>query len=209
MASTPDRRSGSSGAAQRRGGRGDGVARTGAGRQTQLSLDLPVDERRGYRGRVVCSIVGITYRQLDYWARTGLVPPSLRRAEGSGTQRLYAFEDIVRLRVIKRLLDAGVNLERIRIALEELVSQGRALSEVTLASDGSTVYAIDDDLQLLDLLRRGQGVFAIALEPLVNELRGEVDLLPVGTEGAGAGADEASTGTPLEVDTVAVTRIAG
>ena len=64
----------------------------------------------GYRGPTVCRIVGITYRQLDYWARTGLVEPSLRRAEGSGTQRLYSFDDVVRLRVVKRLLDAGVSL---------------------------------------------------------------------------------------------------
>jgi DNA-binding transcriptional MerR regulator len=133
----------------------------------------------------VCDIVGISYRQLDYWARTGLVTPSIRRATGSGSQRLYAFEDIVRLRVVKRLLDAGVNLERIRVALDELAAQGRALTDVTLASDGRTVYAIDDDRQLLDLLRRGQGVFAIALEPLVDELRGEVRLLP-----SGAGTDD-------------------
>jgi len=149
-----------------------------AARQEQLDLDLPVDERLGYRGPAVSEIVGITYRQLDYWARTGLAVPSVRRAEGSGSQRLYSFEDIVRLRVVKRLLDAGVNLERIRVALEELGRQGRALADVTLASDGRTVYAIDDDRQLLDLLQRGQGVFAIALEPLIDELRGEVSVLP-------------------------------
>jgi DNA-binding transcriptional MerR regulator len=152
--------------------------REGSAHQERLMLDLPVDERHGYRGPAVCDVVGITYRQLDYWARTGLVPPSIRQAEGSGSQRLYAFEDIVRLRVVKRLLDAGVSLERIRAALVELAAQGRTLSDVTLASDGRTVYAIDDDRQLLDLLRRGQGVFAIALEPLVDELRGEVSLLP-------------------------------
>jgi len=162
-----------------------------AARQGQLSLDLPPDERRGYRGPGVCDIVGISYRQLDYWARTGLVTPSIRRATGSGSQRLYAFEDIVRLRVVKRLLDAGVNLERIRVALDELAAQGRSLAEVTLASDGRTVYAIDDDRQLLDLLRRGQGVFAIALEPLVDELRGEVRLLP---SSAGTDEDIVSTG---------------
>jgi DNA-binding transcriptional MerR regulator len=149
-----------------------------AAHQEQFTLDLPVDTRRGYRGPAVCDIVGITYRQLDYWARTGLVPASIRSASGSGTQRLYAFEDIVRLRVVRRLLDAGVTLERIRAALDALASQGRTLADVTLASDGRTVYAIDDDRQLLDLLRGGQGVFAIALEPLVEELRGEVSLLP-------------------------------
>ena len=157
-----------------------------AAKQAQLVLDLPTDERRGYSGPSVSEVVGITYRQLDYWARTGLAVPSIRGAKGSGTQRIYSFEDIVRLRVIKRLLDAGVGLERIRAALEELERQGRALSDVTLASDGRTVYAIDDDRQLLDLLQRGQGVFAIAVDPLIDELRGEVSVLsPV----AGIAAD--------------------
>lgn len=146
-------------------------------RQPQLSLDLELPEAEGFRGPAVCQLVGITYRQLDYWARTRLAVPSVRRAEGSGTQRVYSFEDVVRLRVIKRLLDTGIGLERIREALDELSAQGRSLSDVTLASDGRTVYAMDDDQQLLDLLRRGQGVFAIALEPLVAELRGEVALL--------------------------------
>jgi DNA-binding transcriptional MerR regulator len=173
---------------------GTSAPATHAARQGQLSLDLPADDRRGFRGPGVCDIVGISYRQLDYWARTGLVTPSIRRAAGSGSQRLYSFEDLVRLRVVKRLLDAGVNLERIRVALDELVAQGRSLNDVTLASDGRTVYAIDDDRQLLDLLRRGQGVFAIALEPLVDELRGEVRLLPVGAmtdEATGTGAPDA------------------
>ncbi|MGA0830484.1 MAG: MerR family transcriptional regulator [Nitriliruptoraceae bacterium] len=163
-------------------------------RQPQLALDLEMPEAEGFRGPAVCQLVGITYRQLDYWARTGLAVPSVRRAEGSGTQRVYAFEDVVRLRVIKRLLDTGIGLERIREALDELAAQGRSLSDVTLASDGRTVYAMDDDQQLLDLLRRGQGVFAIALEPLVAELRGEVALLrPVTEESSDA------AGEPLRV----------
>jgi DNA-binding transcriptional MerR regulator len=157
------------------------MAKRNEPQQGQLALDLPqlpTEERSGYRGPAVSEIVGITYRQLDYWARTGLVSPSISKAKGSGSQRLYSFEDIVRLRVVKRLLDTGVTLERIRSALEELGRQGRALADVTLASDGRTVYAIDDDRQLLDLLQRGQGVFAIALEPLVDELRGEISILP-------------------------------
>lgn len=158
-------------------------ARTGAGtkqgsaRQGQLLLDLPVDARTGYRGAFVHRVVGISYRQLDYWDRTELARPSISGARGSGSQRLYSFDDIVRLRVIKRLLDAGVGLARIRTALDELARQGRTLADVTLASDGSTVYAMDDDRQLLDLLQRGQGVFAIAVDPLVDELRGEVTAL--------------------------------
>jgi len=165
---------------------------SGTAQQVRLDLDLPVEERRGFRGPAVSDLVGISYRQLDHWTRTGLVSASVRRAEGSGSQRVYAFEDIVRLRVIKRLLDAGVTLERIRRALEELTAQGRSLSDVTLASDGRTVYAIDDDRQLLDLLRKGQGVFAIALEPIVAELRGEVSLLPTVLEASDGSSDAAS-----------------
>jgi len=167
------------------------MAKATGATQGQLVLDLPRDERPGYGGSAVCGIVGITYRQLDYWARTELVKPSIRAAKGSGTQRLYSFEDIVRLRVVKRLLDTGVNLERIRAALEELARLGRSLSDVTVASDGRTVYAIDDDRQLLDLLRRGQAVFAIAVEPLIDELRGEVGVIePVQEASAALGHEE-------------------
>ncbi|HEX2029596.1 MAG TPA: MerR family transcriptional regulator [Nitriliruptorales bacterium] len=131
-------------------------------------------QQRGFRGPTVCKIVGISYRQLDYWARTGLVVPSVRQARGSGTQRLYSFDDLVELRVIKRLLDTGVSLQRVRDAVEELRRRGRTPGDVTLLSDGATVYALDDNRQVIDLLARGQGVFAIALGPVVEELRGEV-----------------------------------
>ena len=131
------------------------MARTATARQAQLVLDLPSERRSGYGSTEVQALVGITYRQLDHWARTDLVPPSVQGAHGSGSQRIFSFEDIVRLRVIKRLLDTGVGLERIRAALEELTRQGRTLADVTLASDGRTVYAMDDDRQLLDLLKKG------------------------------------------------------
>jgi DNA-binding transcriptional MerR regulator len=145
----------------------------------QLSFDVgDAAPREGYRGPTVCRIVSITYRQLDYWARTGLVEPSLRRAEGSGTQRLYSFDDVVRLRVVKRLLDTGVSLQKVRLAVDELRARGHSLADATLVSDGETVYAMTDDAQVLDLLRRGQGVFAIALDPVVDELRGEVAAFP-------------------------------
>jgi DNA-binding transcriptional MerR regulator len=143
----------------------------------QLRLDVG-DEYEGFRGPTVCKIVGITYRQLDYWARTKLVEPSFRKAEGSGTQRLYSFDDVVRLKVVRRLLDTGVSLQKVRLAVDELRSRGRSLAETTLISDGETVYAMDDDSQLLDLLRRGQGVFAISLDPVVDELQGEVTAFP-------------------------------
>lgn len=144
----------------------------------QLRLDEDDEHLVGFRGPTVCKIVGITYRQLDYWARTGLVVPSVRDAKGSGTQRLYSFDDLVELRVMKRLLDTGVSLQRVRQAVEELRRRGRTPGDVTLLSDGSTVYALDDNAQVIDLLARGQGVFAIALGPVVSQLRGEVAQFP-------------------------------
>ncbi|MEX0869209.1 MAG: MerR family transcriptional regulator [Nitriliruptoraceae bacterium] len=147
---------------------------------SQLALDVGDDttQRVGYRGPTVCKIVGITYRQLDYWARTGLVEPGMRKAEGSGTHRLYSFDDIVRLKVVKRLLDTGVSLQKVRLAVDELRARGQSIAETTLISDGLSVYAVSDDVQVLDLLHRGQGVFAIALEPVIDELRGEVAAFP-------------------------------
>ena len=144
----------------------------------QLRLDVGDGGRVGYRGPTVCKIVGITYRQLDYWARTDLVTPSVRPASGSGTQRLYSFDDVVALRVVKRLLDAGVSLQRVRVAVEELRGRGHTLSDVTLVADDSSVYMVDDGSQVIDLLQRGQGVFAIALGPVVDELKGEVTAFP-------------------------------
>ena len=147
----------------------------------QLAFDVgdATEERSGYRAPTVCKIVGVTYRQLDYWARTGLVEPSMRKAGGSGTQRLYSFDDVVRIRLVKRLLDTGVSLQKVRLAIEELQARGQTLADSTLVSDGITVYAIDDDRQLLDLLKRGQGVFAIALDPVIDELKGEVTSFPM------------------------------
>jgi DNA-binding transcriptional MerR regulator len=146
----------------------------------QLSLDVgdAAGVREGYRGPAVCKIVGISYRQLDHWARTGLVEPSIRKAQGSGTQRLYSFDDVVRLKVVKRMLDAGVSLQRIRVAVDELRARGRTLADTLLVSDGSTVLFLDDDEQLLDLLRRGQAVMTLALDPVIDELRGEVTAFP-------------------------------
>lgn len=151
-------------------------------RSGRAPRDIPLpglDEgRRGYRGPAVCRVVDITYRQLDYWATTGLVEPSVRDAEGSGSQRLYSFEDIVTLKVIKRLLDVGVSLQRIRKAIDYVRDRGLSLRHLTLASDGETVYAATDSSDVVDLLRRGQGVFAIAVDPLYDEMEAEVTALP-------------------------------
>ena len=93
----------------------------------------------GYRGPTACSAAGITYRQLDYWARTGLVVPTIRSASGSGSQRLYSFKDILVLKVVKRLLDTGVSLQNIRVAVDTLRARGvDDLARITLLSDGTT-----------------------------------------------------------------------
>jgi len=129
---------------------------------------------QGYRVPEVCTIVGITYRQLDYWARTDLVTPSVRDATGSGSQRLYSFQDLVTLRIIKNLLDTGVSLQRVRKAVEHLGSLDRSLTGVTLMSDGSGVYEAHSPEAVVDLLRQGQGVFAIAVDRVAADVEDAV-----------------------------------
>jgi DNA-binding transcriptional MerR regulator len=139
----------------------------------------PEDESIGYRGPTACSAANITYRQLDYWARTGLVVPSIRSASGSGSQRLYSFKDILVLKVVKRLLDAGVSLQNIRVAVDALRARGvDDLAQLTLLSDGTTVYECTSSEEVVDLLRGGQGVFGIAVSGALRELRGSLEHLP-------------------------------
>jgi DNA-binding transcriptional MerR regulator len=133
----------------------------------------------GYRGPTACSAAGITYRQLDYWARTGLVEPSVRPAHGSGTQRLYSFRDILMLKVVKRLLDTGVSLQNIRTAVAHLRERGVAdLTQITLMSDGATVYECTSPDEVVDLVQGGQGVFGIAVGRVVREVEGSLAELP-------------------------------
>ncbi len=142
-------------------------------------LPVPPDEMIGYRGPVACSAAGITYRQLDYWARTRLVEPSIRTARGSGTQRLYSFRDILVLKIVKRLLDTGVSLQNIRTAVEQLRASGTDdLANVTLLSDGTTVYECSSPEEVVDLLQGGQGVFGIAVGGAFRELEGSLAALP-------------------------------
>lgn len=149
----------------------------------------------GYRGVTACAAVGISYRQLDYWARTALVVPSVRDASGSGTSRLYSFRDLVVLKVVKRLLDAGVSLQNIRKAIEALRSRGVGdLAGITLISDGTTVYECRSPEEVVDLLQGGQGVFGIAIGGAFKEIEGSLSHLPAepavgGEEPAAVGAD--------------------
>ena len=139
----------------------------------------PLPSDTGYRGPTACNAAGITYRQLDYWARTGLVEPSVRSATGSGTQRLYSFKDILLLKVIKRLLDAGVSLQQIRTAVAHLRARGTDdLTRVTLMSDGATVYECTSSDEVIDLLQGGQGVFGIAIGGVWREIEGSLAELP-------------------------------
>lgn len=138
-----------------------------------------LDTETGYRGPAVCRAIGITYRQLDHWDRTGLVSPSIRPAVGSGSQRLYSFRDILVLKVIKRLLDTGVSLQQIRVAIAQLAEYGvEDLSSVTLMSDGASVYLCTSDDEVIDLITGGQGVFGIALGKVWREVEGSLTDLP-------------------------------
>ncbi|THA23448.1 MerR family transcriptional regulator [Streptomyces sp. RKND-216] len=164
---------------------GDGVA---AGEPSRAGSASPAgrapapttsgEENLGYRGPTACAAAGITYRQLDYWARTGLVEPGIRSAHGSGTQRLYSFRDVVVLKIVKRLLDTGVSLQSIRAAVQHLRSHGRTdLARLTLMSDGATVYECASPDDVVDLLQAGQGVFGIAVGVVWRDVQGALSQL--------------------------------
>jgi DNA-binding transcriptional MerR regulator len=125
----------------------------------------------GYRGASAAAAAGISYRQLDYWDRTQLVVPSIQTATGSGSQRLYGFRDILVLKLVKRLLDTGVSLQQIRLAVEQLKAAGLSdLSNTTLMSDGARVYLCTSQDEVIDLLGQGQGVFGIAVGRVLREV---------------------------------------
>ena len=182
------------------------------GLQGTLFDDLPEDQRPGgsptdigYRGPTACNAAGITYRQLDYWARTGLVEPSVREASGSGTQRLYSFRDILVLKVVKKLLDAGVSLVNIRTAIGTLRDRGVAdLAQITLMSDGTTVYECTSTDEVVDLLQGGQAVFAIAVGRHVRDVEGTLAALP--GERATAAGDSAAGAADSAADELASRR---
>jgi DNA-binding transcriptional MerR regulator len=133
----------------------------------------------GYRGATACNAAGITYRQLDYWARTGLVEPSIRPAAGSGSQRLYSFRDILVLKIVKRLLDTGVSLQQIRQAVQHLRDHGvHDLAGITLMSDGASVYECTSADEVIDLVQGGQGVFGIAVGRVAREVEATLVELP-------------------------------
>jgi DNA-binding transcriptional MerR regulator len=138
---------------------------------------------QGYRGPQVCKIVGITYRQLDYWARTDLLRPSLAEAKGSGTQRRYSYRDLLELKVIKRLLDAGISLQSVRVAVGYLRENlGEDVVAANLVLNGTESVLASTGEEIVDLLRGGQGVLNIVplagvkeeLDAAIHELGGSV-----------------------------------
>ena len=160
------------GSAERIGGRGP---------RTSPSTEHPEE---GFRGAQVCSLVGITYRQLDYWARTGLLRPSITDATGSGSQRRYSYGDVLELKVIKRLLDAGLKLQQARQAVECLRGDlGADLASSQLVLIGSRSVLAQSDGEVVDLLAGGQGVFNILpLSGVVSELEAAiVEIADAGT----------------------------
>ncbi len=155
----------------------------------------------GYRGATACTAAGISYRQLDYWARTGLVEPTVRSAAGSGTQRLYGFQDILVLKIVKRLLDTGVSLQNIRTAVNHLRARGiEDLARITLMSDGASIYECANSDEIIDLLQGGQGVFGIAIGKVWSEVEGSLSVLQ------GEHLDSGSIITGSESDELAARR---
>jgi DNA-binding transcriptional MerR regulator len=154
-------------------------------------MSEPALDAEGFRGPQVCALIGITYRQLDYWARTGLLRPSIADARGSGTQRLYSYTDVVELKVIKQLLDAGISLQRARRAVECLrEGLGGDLASSNLVLVGSNSVLAHSDGEVVDLLKGGQGVLNIVpLSGVLEELDAAIlQIEPKGTRHAAPGA---------------------
>jgi len=126
-------------------------------------VDKPVvDDSTGFSGRRAAEIVGITYRQLDYWARTDLIRPSLADAAGSGSRRSYSYRDLLELKVVKNLLDAGIKLESVREAFTYLREHlGEDVASVNLVISGHRSVLVRTGEEIVDLLREGQGVLNI------------------------------------------------
>jgi|TARA_B100000029_G_scaffold430931_1_gene442204 hypothetical protein len=133
--------------------------------------------QQGYTGPEVCNITNITYRQLDHWTTTGLVEASIRNIKGSGFHRIYSFQDIVKIKLVNKLRDAGVSLQKIRIALKnikKILGKNINMSDISLFSDGKSIYVVTDNNEMLDLLKKGQAVFGISLGPVHTETEAKI-----------------------------------
>ena len=151
-------------------------------------MDATVHNVQGYSAKLTADVVGITYRQLDYWARTDLVVPSLARATGSGSRRQYSYANLLELKVIKRLLDSGIKLEKVRSIFEYMRSELREdISRANLVIDGSNVVCARSEAEFIDVLQRGQGVLNVL--PLSN-VKQEVDAAIIELRPSAADADD-------------------
>ena len=133
--------------------------------------------RQGYTGPEVCKITGISYRQLDHWTTTKLIEASIRNIKGSGFHRIYSFQDIVKVKLVNKLREAGVSLQKIRIALSnvnEILGKNMKITDISIFSDGHSISVITDNNEMLDLLRKGQAVFGISLGPVHTETEAEI-----------------------------------
>ena len=152
----------------------------------------------GFRGTQVCNIVGITYRQLDYWARTDLLRPSISDAKGSGSQRVYGYTDLLQLKVIKQLLDRGISLRSTRKAIECLRASGDdvASASLVIADEGSVLA--HSGQELFDLLRGGQGVLSIVvgMEKIVSEVDAAITELDLPVEAPSGSREPGSSSEP-------------
>jgi|TARA_B110000914_G_scaffold21248_1_gene15974 DNA-binding transcriptional MerR regulator len=133
--------------------------------------------QQGYTGPEVCKITGITYRQLDHWTTSNLIKASIRSLKGSGFHRIYSFQDIIQIKLVNKLREAGVSLQKIRLALtnmENVLGEDINISDVSVFSDGKSIYVISDNDQMIDLLKKGQAVFGISLGPVRTEAEAEI-----------------------------------
>lgn len=162
-----------------------------AGQTPDEAVDVQPEDDTGFKGAVAARAAGISYRQLDYWARTGLVEPTVRGASGSGSQRLYSFRDILVLKLVKRLLDTGISLQQIRTAVAQLHEAGVVdLAQTTLMSDGASVYLCTSSDEVIDLVSRGQGVFGIAVGKVLEEVETTLVDMDEHREEAASSTDE-------------------
>ena len=133
--------------------------------------------QQGYTGPEVCKITGITYRQLDHWTTSSLINASIRNLKGSGFHRIYSFQDIIQIKLVNKLREAGVSLQKIRIALkniQKVLGDDISISDVSVFSDGKSIYVISDNDQMIDLLKKGQAVFGISLGPVHSEAQAKI-----------------------------------
>ena len=133
--------------------------------------------QQGYTAPEVCKITNISYRQLDHWTTSNLVQASIRNIKGSGFHRIYSFNDIVFVKLVNKLRDAGISLQKIRIALtnvKSILGKSKNISDVTIFSDGSSIYVVTENDQMIDLLKKGQAVFGISLGPVQNETEADI-----------------------------------